>query len=106
MVAPRVQATLGFHHQTGTWQLRAVVVMPDHVHVLLEVPAGLDLARVVRHWKRYLARTHGVRWQRDFHEHRVRRVAYRDAKLEYLRQNPVRAGLVARPEDWPYFWTW
>jgi putative transposase len=105
-VAERIRATLTFHHDAATWRLHAAVVMPDHVHVLLTVPAWLDLAHVVRNWKRYLARMHGVVRQRDFDQHRLRRGAHYGAKLDYLRQTPVRAGLVDRPEDWPYFWTW
>ena len=99
IVADRIRETLTFHHEAATWRLHALVVMPDHVHVLLTVPVWLDLEDVVRNWKRYLARTHGVVWQRDFHEHRLRRESHYEAKLDYLRQNPVRAGLVGRPED-------
>jgi hypothetical protein len=46
-----------------------------------------------------------VSWQRDFFEHRLRSHQHVDAKRAYLRQNPVRAGLVAHPDDWPYFWS-
>lgn len=106
VVADRIRETLTFHHDAHTWRLHAAVVMPDHVHVLLTVPAWLDLVEAVGNWKRYLARTHGVSWQRDFHEHRLRRQAHYAAKLDYLRQNPVRAGLVRRAEDLPYFWEW
>lgn len=106
VVADRIREQLTFHHEAGTWRLHAAVVMPDHVHVPLTVPAWLDLAGVVRSWKRYLARTHGVVWQRDFHEHRLRREEHLTAKFDYVRQNPVRAGLVQHAEDWPYFWTW
>jgi REP element-mobilizing transposase RayT len=80
--------------------------MPDHLHLLATVPAETQLEHLLAHWKRHVARTCGVRWQRDFFEHRLRRDEHFEAKLEYLRQNPVRAGLVVRPEDWPHFWTW
>ena len=80
--------------------------MPDHLHVLVTVPASTDLRRLMMACKRFIARRTPVQWQRDYFEHRLRGTEHWDAKLEYLRQNPVRAGLVQRSEDWPYFWTW
>ncbi len=78
--------------------------MPDHVHLLVTVPPTTSIPRVISAWKRFIARTYGVRWQRDFFEHRMRHAEHVDAKREYLRQNPVRAGLVATAEEWPFFW--
>jgi putative transposase len=80
--------------------------MPDHMHLIATVPAETRLAQMVTQWKRYVARESGVDWQRDFFEHRLRRDEHFDAKLDYLRMNPVRAGLVTKPEEWPFFWTW
>jgi REP element-mobilizing transposase RayT len=106
IAATEIRAVLEFHHQRAAWHLHAVVLMPDHLHVLVTVPASTDLRRLMMACKRFIARRTPVQWQRDFFEHRLRRTKHWDAKLEYLRQNPVRAGLVERPEDWPYFWTW
>jgi REP element-mobilizing transposase RayT len=80
--------------------------MPDHLHLIATVAAETPLTHTVMYWKRYLAREAGVDWQRDFFEHRLRRDEHFDAKVDYLRMNPVRAGLVANPDEWPYFWTW
>lgn len=78
--------------------------MPDHVHVLATVPVSTDLKRLMTHWKRYLARIHGVRWQRDYFEHRLRASERLAERIEYLRLNPVRSGLVQSSDDWPWFW--
>ena len=45
-------------------------------------------------WKRYIARKHGVVWQRNFFDHRLRSEASAAGKADYILQNPVRAGLV------------
>ena len=105
-VADVVRGSLEFHRDRGVWLPHACVLMPDHLHLLATVPPDTALAHVVSHWKRFVARRAHVRWQRDFFEHRLRRNEHFDAKLEYLRMNPVRAGLVKDAQDWPYFWTW
>ncbi len=43
-------------------------------------------------------------WQRRFWEHHIRDQADFDAHLRYCSLNPVKHGLVERPEDWPYSW--
>lgn len=105
-VASLVRTSLEFHDGRSTWRLHACVLMPDHLHLIATVPAETRLAHTVACWKRYLAREAGVARQRDFFEHRLRRDQPFDAKVEYLRINPVRAGLVASADQWPYFWTW
>lgn len=41
-------------------------------------------------------------WQRGFFDHLLRNSESYTEKWEYVRQNPVRAGLVRHPDDWPY----
>jgi putative transposase len=41
-------------------------------------------------------------WQRDFWDTQMRDREHYDEKLAYVRMNPVRKGLVATPEEWPY----
>jgi len=41
-------------------------------------------------------------WQAEFFDHVLRSAHSYDQKWVYVRENPVRAGLVARPEDWPH----
>jgi REP element-mobilizing transposase RayT len=59
---------------------------------------------VVTAWKHYLATQIGVRWQRDFFDHRLRGEESARDKEDYIWNNPVRAGLATRKEDWPYVW--
>ena len=103
-VAVAVWRSLVHHQDRGAWRLHALVVMPDHVHVLVSVPPATDLRHLMTHWKRYLARVHAIRWQRDFFEHRLRASQRLEERCEYLRLNPVRAGLARTPDEWPWFW--
>ena len=41
-------------------------------------------------------------WQRRFFDHVLRSDESYAQKWNYVRDNPVRAGLVAKAEDWPY----
>jgi len=49
-----------------------------------------------------MSRQLAVEWQQDFFEHRLRHDESAREKADYILANPVRAGLVARPEDWPH----
>jgi putative transposase len=65
---------------------------------------GVDLAQTLGAWKGFTARACGVKWQRDFFDHRLRHDESWRAKSEYIAQNPVRAQLAASAEEWPYVW--
>lgn len=60
------------------------------------------MAEVVRMWKGYQTKRHGIAWQEGFFDHRIRSKGSEEEKADYIRMNPVRAGLVTRPENWPY----
>jgi putative transposase len=77
--------------------------MPDHAHLLLSFPeGGKRIQTVVSKWKGWTTKTIGIRWQRDFFEHRLRREESFREKADYILDNPLRAGLISRAEDWPY----
>ena len=44
-------------------------------------------------------------WQKNFFDHRLRSEEEWEEKTHYIRQNPVRAGLVGSAEEWPYVFT-
>ncbi|MCZ7600100.1 MAG: transposase [Gammaproteobacteria bacterium] len=84
------------------------VVMPDHVHWLLELNSDIGLSRVVQKFKSRSTRalrqrcgeTEGV-WQRGFHDRAIRRHEDIRAVARYVVANPLRAGLVRRLKDYP-----
>ena len=63
------------------------------------------MSRVIGDWKHFQARNHGVKWQEGYFDHRLRddeRGEELSIKMDYIRENPVAAGLCARSEDWPW----
>ncbi len=92
------------------WAVGPYVVMPDHVHFFCrDVSQTKPLSLCVGKWKEWttkrVRRERGWRsslWQREFFDHLLRSDESYKAKWAYVRMNPVRAGLVERPEDWPY----
>ena len=90
------------------WQVGRYVIMPDHIHLFCS-PARIppsSLANWIRFWKttvsKLLMAREGTLWQTDFWDTQLRRHESYAAKWEYVRQNPVRAGLVKHADEWPY----
>lgn len=96
--------TISVRIERRQWWPLLILFMPDHVHALIAFPMGQDMPKIIREWKRYTAKTFGIRWQRDFFDHRIRNEESLDEKWHYIVENPVRAGLVNLPDDWPYVW--
>lgn len=78
--------------------------MPDHVHLLVRFAPDPGMQRVMAAWKRYTARHLGLQWQRDFFDHRLRNDRAVRRTADYIRLNPVRAGLIEEAAAWPYVW--
>lgn len=81
------------------------VLMPEHVHLLVGEPCTAPLAVSVQVLKqqtsRRLKRCGEVRfWQRRYYDFNVHNELKRVEKLRYMHRNPVRRGLVDKPEDW------
>jgi REP element-mobilizing transposase RayT len=92
------------------WLVGRYVVMPDHVHFFCApAPDAVALSVFVGKWKEWTAKYAKRRleappplWQAEFFDHVLRSSESYEEKWDYVRMNPVRAGLVSRPEDWPY----
>jgi REP element-mobilizing transposase RayT len=78
--------------------------MPDHAHALLAVAPDKSLQATLAGWKSWNTKLAGIKWQSGFFDHRLRSDESFEEKAHYIRQNPVRAGLVPRAEDWPHVW--
>ena len=82
----------------------AYVIMPDHLHWMLELGEGASLSRTVGTVKSVAAHRHGdVLWQDGFHDHAIRREESMVQVARYIIANPLRARLVQRIGDYP-FW--
>jgi putative transposase len=88
----------------------AWVVMPDHVHLLLQLGETASLSGVVNRVKGSAARAVNLRlgrsgpvWQRAFHDHQLRKEEDLEAVGRYIIANPLRAGLVQRLSEYPHW---
>ena len=94
-----------FYEARQRWHVTLFLLMPDHLHALLSFARNQSMSEVIRGWKRFLTRTSHVLWQEGYFDHRLRsdeRGVQFSAKMNYIRENPVAAGLCARAEQWPW----
>lgn len=88
----------------------AYVVMPDHLHWLIQLQASGFLSRSIgrvkaisgRKANRILGLT-GKAWQPGFHDHALRKEEDVENFARYIVLNPVRAGLVSSIRDYPHW---
>ena len=101
---------------TARIRLHAVVVMPDHVHLLLTplrdengwpfplVDILQCLKSATAHRINRLLGISGPVWEEESFDHVLRSDESLKEKCEYIRQNPVKAGLVKNPESYRWLW--
>ena len=95
-----------FHDQDVAYhaQTCAFVVMPDHIHWLLQLREDGDLSGVVRLYKAKVTMRLGKNlWQRGFHDHALRSDEDMRDVAQYIIANPVRAGFVRSVGDYPHW---
>ena len=89
--------------------LLGYVVMPEHVHLLMTLPAVGDPSVVIKvvkeRFSRLLRRREALNdrvWQKRFYDFNVCTDKKRVEKLRYMHRNPVKRGLVFRPDAWEW----
>ena len=94
--------------ERGAWVGR-YVVMPDHLHLFVALDDEiLRLSTWMKSLKNSLSKVlraggePSPHWQKGFFDHVLRGGESYSQKWDYVRANPVRAGLAARADDWPY----
>jgi putative transposase len=87
------------------------VVMPEHVHLLVNEPEGATLADAIHFLKLSFAKRLRSRkdakepssfWQKRYYDRNVRDAREFTIKLRYLHRNPVKRGLVNEPGEWAW----
>ncbi|MBY0232003.1 MAG: transposase [Gemmataceae bacterium] len=114
-VAAMVRRALRFHNGS-LYALKSYCIMPNHVHVLL-IPKETDslgehaspLARAMHAIKSYTSKEankilgrQGRFWQDESYDHWVRDDEELEGIIDYIADNPVKAGLVLHPWRWPF----
>ena len=87
-----------------------IMVMPDHIHVVFQLGNKQNLSNLVQSFKRFTAnqinarlRRNGPIWQANYYDHGIRRDESLNKIIRYCYENPVRKGLVKRPENYPHW---
>ncbi len=105
------------HDHNKKYNLRVVVVMPDHAHMIL-TPLTDETRRMIFPLPEIMkaikgASSHAINrqlcshetvWQEESFDHVMRSAESLDAKIDYVLQNPVRAGLVRVGSEYPWSW--
>ena len=98
------------------WLLYIAVIMPDHVHLLAQpLPAQpeeyINLGKIIKSVKSYSSRKinqlrgqQGPIWQPERYDRIVRDDAEFLEKWQYIRNNPIKAGLANHPQDYPWLY--
>jgi putative transposase len=77
------------------------VIMPNHIHLFVCGGSEFQLGVWVRGLKRAIQLDRNA-WQPGFFDHILRSDESSSQKWEYVKENPVRAGLATRSDDWPF----
>jgi REP element-mobilizing transposase RayT len=107
-VAESVIAALKRGHHQKMFREHAFAVMANHVHILIEPHSSL--AQITKSIKGHnahdandiLRRANAKFWQTESFDHWIRTPQEWQRIKNYILQNPVKAGLVQKPEDWPW----
>ena len=106
------------------YDLIAYMVMPNHVHVLIKTYKGWSLSKVLHGWKSYTAKeinkilgVNHIRageppallrtpalpiWQVEYWDRMIRNESHFNSAIDYIHNNPVKAGLCNLAEDWQW----
>jgi len=93
----------GMHYRLLAW-----CIMPNHVHVVVRLFPGQELAKVVKAWKNFSAKSanhalgrKGRFWRREYYDRLIRNRDELTRAIGYVLENPVKAGL----KNWTWVWS-
>ena len=92
--------------ENSPWRVGRYVLLPDHLHLFASpYDSRIQINTWIEFWKsrfRQLCSQSDYKWQTDFWDRRLRRWESYEEKWMYVKNNPVRHGLVTNAENWPY----
>ena len=108
VIAGIVQNALLFY-DVDKYKLIEWCIMPNHVHVVIGVNKNNSLSKIVHGWKSFTAHAvnnqlsiSGPFWKKEYFDRYIRNEKHYNSTVEYIYQNPVKAGLVVKAEDWKW----
>lgn len=105
------------------YAIEAIVVLPDHLHMIIRPSVAKEYSKIIRHIKRGFVygldqetkaqakveishakyhRGHSGIWQERFYEHTIRDEQDWLEKMEYIKNNPIKHNYVEKLNDWKY----
>jgi REP element-mobilizing transposase RayT len=105
-VGQAIQGEWHVMENDGQWIVRCATIMPDHLHLLIELGAKLTLGKAVARIKSRTAaalRSANLAWQSGYFDHRLRPGESALPYFHYVYLNPYRAKLMATDAEWPWF---
>jgi REP element-mobilizing transposase RayT len=97
------------HGDGQRYILIAWCVMPTHVHAVIEPLPTFSLEKIVHGWKSFTAHEinkregrDGTLWRREYFDRFMRSPEQFDWTIAYVENNPVKARLAEKPEDWQF----
>lgn len=107
-IAQIIQESLLFLHKKSLF-LHAWVIMPNHIHLLLEIFEDYSLPNEMRRFKSFTAlssnkklRTKGQFWMKDYFDRSIRNEEHLRKVIQYIEYNPVKAGLCIDVSAWKF----
>ncbi len=101
-----VEAVLELTRARHQARVYAYVLMPEHVHLLINEPPSILVAQFLKAVKQItLRKLRGLRekfWQERYFDRNIRGEAARSEVIRYIHRNPVKRGLVASPGDYQW----
>jgi len=95
------------HFDGERYRLLSWVVMPNHVHLLIEVQDSHHIQDIVHSWKSFTAnqinrllKREGALWHREFYDRYIRDLGHFRRVVAYIEANPVKAHLCSEPYGW------
>jgi len=110
-VASQIEGTLRAEDGRA-YRLRAWIVMPNHVHLVVDV-LDAPLSKLLNLWKGRSARAANLQlgraghfWEREYFDTLICDEAHLNRAIRYTENNPVKAGLVREPKEWRWSSAW
>jgi len=102
-----ILAGLEFYRKRGDCELYGFVIMNNHIHVIIQPAQGITLARIVNGLKTWTSRRNSAKcgsglWERRYDDNRINSQKELRSVLQYIHNNPVRAGIVTEPQAYPW----
>ena len=104
----KILSTLEFYRNKGRYRLFAFVLMDNHLHMVIEPAIGEQFSEILRDIKTFTSRNclskppNCPLWEERYDDNRIESSQELWSVVNYIHNNPVKAGLARQPDDYPW----